>query len=123
MLATVAVLGASVEPASVLGRVAALGPIQWLGRVSYGWYLWHFPMLVLAEQRLDSFGPAIRLVVVAVSLVAAALSLRLLENPVRFQPWLMARPVRNVGLAALLLVGSLAVAGLLNPMVAAAAMA
>ncbi len=112
--ATLLVLAADVPAGSVVGRLAALEPIQWLGRVSYGWYLWHFPLLVLAEVRLPSFGPATRLAVVTVSLLLASLSLRLVENPVRFHPALGRRHLPNLWLALGLLVGSLAVVGVVD---------
>ena len=62
--------------ASLLGRALPRA----LGRVSYSWYLWHFPVLILAA-------PSSRLVAAALavgSVVPAALTLRLVENPVRF---------------------------------------
>ncbi len=32
------------------GRLLALRPMQTIGRCSYGWYLWHWPVLVLAPS-------------------------------------------------------------------------
>jgi peptidoglycan/LPS O-acetylase OafA/YrhL len=60
-----------------------------VGRVSYSWYLWHFPLLVLLP------GPPALLVAFG-SLLPAVATLRLVENPVRFSARLRARPGRSV---------------------------
>jgi peptidoglycan/LPS O-acetylase OafA/YrhL len=68
------------------GAGALLGrpPMQFLGRMSYSWYLWHWPMLVIAPMIL---GHALswpeRLAVVLLSLAAAMITFRLIENPAR----------------------------------------
>ncbi len=114
VLGTLAVLAAAVSPASPFGRLAGLAPVQWLGRISYGWYLWHVPMLVLAEQRLTSFGPAIRIAVALGALAPAAASLWLVENPIRFHPGLARRTGANVVLGVGLLVVSLTVVAVVD---------
>ena len=61
----------------------AMGPAVWIGDVSYGWYLWHWPLIVFATALWPGNRPI--LVVVAVgSLLPAALSRRLVENPIRY---------------------------------------
>ena len=59
-------------------------PLTWVGDISYSLYLWHWPIVVVA---LSLFGPSLgRLdgpVVIAVSLVVAALSERFVERPFR----------------------------------------
>jgi peptidoglycan/LPS O-acetylase OafA/YrhL len=66
------------------GVLLGVRPMQFLGRMSYSWYLWHWPMLVIAPMIL---GHALswpeRLTVVALSLVAAIISFYLIENPAR----------------------------------------
>ncbi len=59
-------------------------PLRLLGIISYGVYLWHWPVLViLDEARLGLDGSAHRIVVLAVTLIVATLSYRLLERPIR----------------------------------------
>lgn len=57
-------------------RVLAAGPLRWVGIVSYGFYLWHMPVLyVLRLQGWWAESPVLAyLSVVAVSLALAALS-------------------------------------------------
>jgi peptidoglycan/LPS O-acetylase OafA/YrhL len=67
-----------------VGVLLGLRPLQFGGRVSYSWYLWHWPMLIIAPMIL---GHGLtwwqRLAVVALSLGAAVLSFKLIENPAR----------------------------------------
>ena len=76
-----------------------------IGRVSYSWYLWHWPVLLLAPALLGHpLGLAERLAAAAVSAGLAVLTLRLIENPIRF-----AAPLRRSAVASLA-VGALATA-------------
>jgi peptidoglycan/LPS O-acetylase OafA/YrhL len=34
------------EPTSALGRGLALAPLVWVGKISYGLYLWHVPIFL-----------------------------------------------------------------------------
>jgi len=84
------------------GRVLALSPMGAIGRVSYSWYLWHWPVLVLAPALLGHpLGLAERLAAVLVSAGLAVLTLRFVENPVRF-----AAPVRRSRLLSLAVGGA-----------------
>src|SRR5215210_5187788 len=47
-VATVLVVAALAHPASRLGPALGWKPLRWLGVRSYGIYLWHFPIIVLA---------------------------------------------------------------------------
>ncbi len=80
------VIGAGcAAPAHGVGRVLALRPMRAIGRVSYSWYLWHWPLLqVVPASTSDSLG--VRLIEVLLSLGLAVLTLRFIENPVRFAP-------------------------------------
>ncbi len=72
--------GTSVGVERVLG-----GPLmQCLGRASYSWYVWHWPMLVIAPMAVGhQLGWFERSAVVWLSLVAAMLSFFLVEEPAR----------------------------------------
>lgn len=61
----------------------ALPPMQWLGRMSYGWYLWHWPMLLLGASVFDVTNGRIRAGLVLLALLLAWLSYHLIEQPIR----------------------------------------
>jgi hypothetical protein len=75
--------------------------IQLFGRLSYSFYLWHWPILVLAG-RVWSLGLGGKLLCILLSLVMAAVTHRLIENPIRFQRFLLPRSRLSVALAACL---------------------
>lgn len=89
--ALVLAAGAGPAPAGV-ARVLSLRPLQSLGRVSYAWYLWHWPILLLGEQLPWLHNDRGRLALVASSLLVAMASYHWFETPVRRARWLLARP-------------------------------
>jgi peptidoglycan/LPS O-acetylase OafA/YrhL len=89
-------------PAQGCGRVLGSAPMRAIGRISYSWYLWHWPVLVLTPALLGHpLGLAARLAASLVSGGLAVLTLRFIENPLRF-----ASPVRRSPLASLALGGA-----------------
>ena len=77
--------------------------MRWVGRRSYGIYLWHWPVFVVTRPVLDIafLAPApCSCRALAITVVIAALSYRFLEQPIRregFRPWL--RRVTGAGRA------------------------
>ncbi|KAB3520765.1 acyltransferase family protein [Corynebacterium sp. zg254] len=68
-------------PASVFFRVA---PMRWLGDRSFSLYLWHWPVVKIADRLIDTdlwWLPGV--VAVVISLPLADLSYRLIETPFR----------------------------------------
>jgi peptidoglycan/LPS O-acetylase OafA/YrhL len=88
-------------PKSAAARLLSTKPAQVMGRLSYSLYLWHWPVLVIGRQLIPSNSIAIRLSWIGVSALIAAGTYALIENPIRFQPFLMARSGLTIGLAAL----------------------
>ena len=103
VLGTALVIGAGCAAAPRgCGRVLALSPMRAVGRVSYSWYLWHWPVLLLAPLLVGHpLGLAGRLAAVLVSAALAVLTLHLIENPLRF-----AAPLRRSALGSLALGGA-----------------
>jgi peptidoglycan/LPS O-acetylase OafA/YrhL/lysophospholipase L1-like esterase len=67
-----------------LGRVLALKPLRFIGLISYGLYLWHWPVFIaLSPTRVPFDGYALFAVRVAATLTIATLSYYLIEMPIR----------------------------------------
>ena len=73
-----------------MGGVLGSAPLVWIGRRSYGIYLWHWPIFVLTRPDLDVdpsawYGSGWRLLAlrIGLTLVAAELSYVFIEMPVR----------------------------------------
>jgi peptidoglycan/LPS O-acetylase OafA/YrhL len=98
MLGTVLVLGAGcATPTQGCGRILAWSPMRETGRLSYSWYLWHWPVLVLAPVLLGhSLGLAGRLAAVIFSGGLGMLTLRFVENPLRYAPPLRRSPLASL---------------------------
>jgi peptidoglycan/LPS O-acetylase OafA/YrhL len=73
-------------PANFVSRGLALAPCQWLGRVSYSWYLWHWPFILLAVVWFSRDQVSLRVAASLVALGVATVTFRLIEKPVRFSP-------------------------------------
>ncbi|WP_305782886.1 acyltransferase family protein [Symbioplanes lichenis] len=117
VLGTAAVIaGGTGRPAGVLG----LAPFQAVGRLSYSWYLWHWPVLLIAPFALGRPLALGENVLAALgALILAALTFALVENPVRHmarnRPWRgLAAGFGISVLCATLCVGITTAAGRLN---------
>lgn len=107
----VLVLAAGGRGASMgAARFLSLRPMQAMGRVSYSWYLWHWPVLLLGATLLDVKDGWIRLALVLLSLLLATISYRYFETPIRHNRALLTRPRLAVfgALAVMVLAGSFA---------------
>jgi peptidoglycan/LPS O-acetylase OafA/YrhL len=83
--AALVVAAGSARPRGGVGALLALPPMQWIGRISYSWYLWHWPVLLLAPAVVGhGLGPSGRLVAAVLSGVLAVATLRAVEDPIRF---------------------------------------
>lgn len=87
-----------------LQKFLSLKPLQFLGGISYSWYLVHWPFLVLGQVIFQQNSLLLNLCLVAASLLAAWLLAILVENPLRFSKLLMVSAARTLGLGALSLV-------------------
>ncbi|MEO6528930.1 MAG: acyltransferase family protein [Gemmatimonadaceae bacterium] len=76
-------IGGARTPRSVVSKTLSLAPLRWLGRVSYAWYLWHWPLVGVAVVLHPRVGLAGKLAWSAVALVLAWLTYRFVERPVR----------------------------------------
>jgi len=70
-------------------------PVQYLGRLSYSVYLWHWLIICLAIWTVGINWISIPFIVI-LSLGLAAISFHFLEEPLRSESWL-SQPVLNIG--------------------------
>ncbi len=105
-LGTVGMLLAATTGRNIVTRTLALAPMQALGKVSYSWYLWHWPVLVMGTVLLPAPSLAQRLLLAAWALVVAVLSYRLLERPIRANAALIRKPWRWILVSLLLMLGT-----------------
>jgi peptidoglycan/LPS O-acetylase OafA/YrhL len=104
------VAGGRVHPRFGGELLLRLPPFQWLGRLSYSLYLWHWPILIIAAQHVGhplSVGDNLLWLVVALALSAG--SYFLVENPIRHWPFLIRSGWRSLVLGAFLISTSLGV--------------
>ncbi|HET8730402.1 MAG TPA: acyltransferase family protein [Moraxellaceae bacterium] len=71
---------------SVANRLLCTPVLQSLGRVSYGWYLWHWPLLVIGRTLHPAPSLGIDLVLAMTGLLLAHASFKWIEHPVRTMP-------------------------------------
>jgi lysophospholipase L1-like esterase len=72
------------DPDGAVGRTLAWAPIVWIGRISYGLYLWHWPVyVVLSPTRTGLAGLTLLVLRFAVTFSIATASFYLVEMPIR----------------------------------------
>jgi peptidoglycan/LPS O-acetylase OafA/YrhL len=76
--------------------VLSLPPVRHVGRISYSWYLWHWPFLIFAAALFGPLSVAAGLAVVAVSWIPSYASHLLVEDPVRRSRALTRLPNRAI---------------------------
>jgi peptidoglycan/LPS O-acetylase OafA/YrhL len=84
-------------------------PLQWLGRLSYSIYLWHWPIIVMTPLIMPDIANA-KAVALALVLPVSALAYYLVENPLRRARWTPPRPKATIatGLAGSSMIAALA---------------
>ncbi len=76
--------GVTLAGSSFVSRCLSLKPIRYVGRISYGVYLWHWPIFVgLDGARTGLDGPALFLIRLVVTFTIAIASFHLIEMPIR----------------------------------------
>ncbi len=107
---TLAIVTAAVQAAGPLRSLLGSHPLRWLGRISYGLYVYHWPVLLWLVPERTGLPPLLNPVAgVGLSIALAAASHRWIEAPIRagrpvlpFRPW-VAAPAAVVAAALALL--------------------
>ena len=86
----------------ILNDLSKLRIVQWLGEISYPFYLWHWPLLVLPSTR---FGRDLtlleRIFFIALTALAADLTHRFVEKPISKRDFSTKKVIRSSSLATL----------------------
>lgn len=71
-----------------VGRLLSLAPFRYVGDRSYAFYLWHWPVLIIAVQYVGrELSVAVKLALVAGAFLLSIASYGLVENPLRRMRW------------------------------------
>lgn len=79
-------------------RLLMTAPFQYLGRISYAWYLWHWPALVFAIVLFGPLTPIQSLLVTGVAWIPATITHHAIEERFRHSRRLARRPRRALAL-------------------------
>ncbi|MET9402052.1 acyltransferase family protein [Kitasatospora sp. NPDC002965] len=85
------------------GRLLATRPLRAAGRLSYAWYLWHWPVLIIAQARYGALPWTTLVLLTAASALPAWLTMRLVEQPLRYGSSPAPRRGLAVGASALII--------------------
>ena len=79
------ILGAVCVPEGPIAWTLSLRPLVWIGTISYGAYLWHYPVFIYLDAARTGFvGFPLLLVRFACTFGLAAVSFYLVERPVMY---------------------------------------
>ncbi|MGE5409094.1 MAG: acyltransferase family protein [Syntrophothermus sp.] len=81
-------------------RPLSLRPVRYVGRISYSWYLWHWPALVFAAVIWGPLSVLAGVAVVLASLLPTIATHHFVEDPVRRSPSLARLPARALAMGA-----------------------
>lgn len=99
---------------SPVKQVLSTTPFVFVGRISYAWYLWHWPLLSFAYiLTLGQVSSTSRLGLVFLSFLIASLTTVLFEEPIRFGKLGSAKRIVGVGVSGALSVALIATASYL----------
>ena len=78
------ILSAVAAPRSLVPRLLSLTPVRYVGRISYGLYIWHWPIFIwLDHARTGLYGYELFAVRVLVTFAVSVVSFHLIERPIR----------------------------------------
>jgi peptidoglycan/LPS O-acetylase OafA/YrhL/O-antigen ligase len=83
LLVVLALFVVEAAPTVPLAAALSIAPMRWIGQISYGLYLWHWPVIVWMGGSLPTHGHLRKLLELAVMFAAAAASYYVVERPIR----------------------------------------
>ncbi len=109
--AALAVAGGTIAPGGGAEILLRRGIFQWIGKLSYSFYLWHWPVLTIArEYQGKDLGAGETLILCLLALALSAVMFRVVEHPIRNSTSLKRHsPLISIVLGICLVVGSFAI--------------
>jgi peptidoglycan/LPS O-acetylase OafA/YrhL len=80
------------KSASAIERTLRLGPVVYIGKISYSLYLWHWPIFVMLRWTVGLDDPRVMATAVILTFLLGAASFHFVEQPIRQMPFLKLRP-------------------------------
>ncbi len=81
---TLVIAACVLAPDSLLSRMMSIGPLRWAGLVSYGLYLWHWPIIVWVDtERTGLDGLSLAALRLALTIGVTLISYFFVEQPIR----------------------------------------
>jgi peptidoglycan/LPS O-acetylase OafA/YrhL len=105
-VATCALLAGLDSGPSPVRTVLSTWPMRKFGAISYGFYLWHWPIIIWLSNGDTAPTPMLALKMLAFTTAASTLSFVALETPIRYGAWISKRrPAVTAGATAILFAG------------------
>ncbi|MCM7771309.1 acyltransferase [Enterobacter asburiae] len=82
-LGSVMLIASGSSPKNVVSKVLSITPVIYVGRISYSLYLWHWPVLILAEYRGIDLTSKNAAGLILFAFIMASISYHLIEKPFR----------------------------------------
>lgn len=104
-LLTLSAVASNPALGSAANRLLEAPGMVYVGKLSYSLYLWHWPVFVLFRWTLGLEAPALEGLALGLTVACAVFSFHQIENPVRRNAWISARPDFVVVLAGVGVIG------------------
>jgi peptidoglycan/LPS O-acetylase OafA/YrhL len=84
-LGSLLLIAAAANPSTVIGKLLSAKPLRYIGNISYGVYLWQFPVITITNAvfQTNRVNPVLCIVQSAITMIAATVSYYLIEKPIR----------------------------------------
>ncbi len=112
------IMSVVLHPTGIVAQVLAWAPLRFIGRISYGMYLWHFPLdIAITGDRTGLHGTWLFLFRTLVTVAVSTISFYGLERPIRRGNVLsrtrarVATPVAVIGTAAVIVLATVSPVG------------
>ena len=104
--AILVIFAGTVSNATAFNKILAKRLLQYLGTISYSLYLWHWPVIIFAEELFPDLNTTTSLILLfAVSVCLADITYRFVEQPFRFKaPNVPAKSVLTYSLSASMMI-------------------